>query len=223
MSMQAGLRLGARWVAWVLIAGVAVWLAHDRFAAEHERQARTTVVSPEVPIVMRTAGGLLEVATVKAFERFTRKDTRSFWGLDLGTTVSQIQVTAVYRYHIAMAREWPLSIDGTTCVVRAGPVRPSLPVAFDSTSLQKYSVNGWARFNRAENLETLERSMTPALQARAPAYLDLAREAGRKTIAEFVTTWLVKERDWKRDPLYKVVVLYDDEPASGIDRALSTR
>lgn len=223
--MRAGVRMFMRLLVFALIGGFAVWLAQDRYRAAHERQARTTVVSPEIPVVMRTTGGLLEVATVTAFERFTRSDTRSFWGLDLGTTISQIQVTVVYRYHIAMAREWPLSIVGTTCVVRAGPVLPSLPVAFDSNTLQKYSMNGWARFNKAENLDILERSMTPELKARAgaPNYLDLAREAGRKTIAEFVTIWLLKERNWKRDPLYKVVVLYDGEPAPGVDQALNAR
>jgi hypothetical protein len=39
----------------------------------------------------------------------------------------------------------------------------------------------------------------------------LAEDAGRKTIAEFVTIWLLKETDWKRDPAHKVVVLFPGE------------
>ena len=115
------------------------------------REVRSSIVAPEKPVVMRTRGGLLEVATVRALERFTREDSRDFWGIDLGTTL-----------------------------------------------MEQYTRTGWARFNKEENLEALQRSMTPTL-------------AARKTIAEFITIWLLKETEWKRDPAHKVVVLFPDE------------
>ena len=116
-----------------------------------KREVRSSIVAPETPVVMRTRGGLLEVATVRALERFTREDSRDFWGIDLGTTL-----------------------------------------------MEQYTRTGWARFNKEENLEALQRSMTPTL-------------AARKTIAEFITIWLLKETEWKRDPAHKVVVLFPDE------------
>ena len=116
-----------------------------------KREVRSSIVAPEKPVVMRTRGGLLEVATVRALERFTREDSRDFWGIDLGTTL-----------------------------------------------MEQYTRTGWARFNTEENLEALQRSMTPTL-------------AARKTIAEFITIWLLKETEWKRDPAHKVVVLFPDE------------
>lgn len=116
-----------------------------------KREVRSSIVAPEKPVVMRTRGGLLEVATVRALERFTREDSRDFWGIDLGTTL-----------------------------------------------MEQYTRTGWARFNKEENLEALQRSMTPTL-------------AARKTIAEFITIWLLKETEWKRDPAHKVVVLFPDE------------
>jgi hypothetical protein len=178
-----------------------------------KREVRSSIVAPEKPVVMRTKGGLLEVATVRALERFTREDSRDFWGLDLGTTVSQIQVPVTYRFHIEMAREWPIEVRGRTAVARAPAIKPSLPVAFDTTLMEKYTKAGWARFNKEENLAALERSMTPTLAERASgdAYRGLAEDAGRKTIAEFITTWLLKETDWKRDPAHKVVVLFPGE------------
>ena len=131
-----------------------------------KREVRSSIVAPEKPVVMRTRGGLLEVATVRALERFTREDSRDFWGIDLGTTL-----------------------------------------------MEQYTRTGWARFNKEENLEALQRSMTPTLAARASgdAYRGLAEEAARKTIAEFITIWLLKETEWKRDPAHKVVVLFPDE------------
>lgn len=164
-------------------------------------------------LVMHTPGGLLEVATVSVEERFTRSDTKQFWGIDLGTTVSQIQMPVVYRYHIEMQRRWPMTLLGKTCVVRAGEVRPSLPVAFDTAKLQKYSLSGWARFNKDENLQALEQSVTAALGTRAtlPRYRKLATEAAREAVAEFVTLWLLKESQWRRDPEYRVIVLFPGE------------
>jgi hypothetical protein len=80
--------------------------------------------------------------------------------------------------------------------------------------MEKYTSNGWARFNKDENLALLERSITPELGRRAndPAIRQLAIEAGRQTVREFVTTWLLKEQGWKRDPAYRVLVLFPGEP-----------
>lgn len=211
--MAGGLRggmIGIVIAAAVIALGLG-WLA-QRLDGD-KREVRSSIVAPEKPIVMRTRGGLLEVATVRALERFTREDSRDFWGIDLGTTVSQIQVPVTYRFHIEMAREWPIEVRGFTAIARAPAVKPSLPVAFDTTLMEKYTRAGWARFNKEENLEALQRSMTPTLAARASgdAYRGLAEEAARKTIAEFITLWLLRETDWKRDPGHKVVVLFPGE------------
>ena len=211
--MAGGLRGG---MVGVVIAAAAIalgigWVA-QRLDGD-QREVRSSIVAPEKPVVMRTKGGLLEVATVRALERFTREDSRDFWGIDLGTTVSQIQVPVTYRFHIEMAREWPIEVRGRTAIVRAPAIKPSLPVAFDTTLMEKYTRAGWARFNKEENLEALQRSMTPTLAARASgdAYRGLAEEAARRTIAEFITIWLLKETEWKRDSAHNVVVLFPDE------------
>ena len=199
----------------VLVAAVlaaAGWVAYQRLLGT--RAVETSVVASGIPVVMRSRGGLLEISTVTVFERFKREDTREFWNLPLGTTVSIIQVPVTYRFHIEMAREWPIHLHGKTAVVRTGEVKPSLPVAFDTSRLEKYTQSGWARFNKDENLTLLERSMTTELQARSdnPAVRKLALEAGRKTVAEFVTTWLLKEQGWKHgDPEQRVIVLFPGE------------
>ena len=177
----------------------------------------TSVIASEVPVIIRTEGGLLEVATIRAQERFTRIDAKEFWGIPLGTTVSHIQVPAYYRYQIQLARQWQVVIKGKTCIVQAPVILPSLPVAFDTAAMQKYSQNGWARFNKDENLDTLQRSLTPELEkrARSDSYRELATEPARKTVSEFVTKWLLKEQGWGTGPEYKVEVRFDsDTPSS---------
>jgi hypothetical protein len=216
MSTRARIAAVVALIALALVAALG-WLAYDRLLGR--TAIATSVTSSGVPVVMRSPGGLLEIATVTVFERFKREDTREFWGLPLGTTVSIIQAPVVYRFHIEMAKEWPIQIQGKTAVVRAAQVKPSLPVAFDTTRLEKYTQSGWARFNKDDNLAQLERSITPELQARSqnPALRALATEAGRKTVAEFVTTWLLKEQGWSRDADHRVVVLFpgEDLPKKG--------
>lgn len=195
------------------VVGLAGWLAYERLFA---RTTDTTAVASGMPVVMRSPGGLLEIATVTVYERFKRTDTREFWGVPLGTTVSIIQVPVTYRYHIEMAKEWPIYINGKTAIVRAGEVKPSLPAAIDTARMEKYTQSGWARFNKDENLQALERSITPELQTRAhvPAIRQLAVDAGRHTVREFVTTWLLKEQGWKQDGQHKVLVLFPGESES---------
>lgn len=213
--MEFNFKISGLWLVAILALAGAAWYLIPHQSAKVD----TTIMATEVPVVMRTPGGLLEVATVKAHERFSRSDTREFWGIFLGTTVSQIQVPVHYRYHIELAPEWTVIIKGKTCTVVAPPIKPSLPVAFDTTQLETYSENGWARLNKHENLEDLQRSMTPELAKRAvaPSYLQLATEPARQTVREFVTKWLIKEQKWKRDPDYKVEVMFQGEPGAKED------
>jgi hypothetical protein len=190
------------------------WQAVQRIGNPVTSASETTVRASGLPVVMRTAGGTMEIATVKVYERFRRENTMAFWGIPLGTTTSLIQAPVTYRYHIPLAVEWPVEIRGNTAIVRAPAARPTLPVAFDTRELEAYSQSGWARFNRQENLDALMRSITPELQKRAddPAIRQLATEAGRQTVREFVTRWLLKEQPgWKRDQDHRVLVLFPGE------------
>ena len=211
--MQPNLRIGG--IA-VLVAGVvaaaAAWLAYDRLFWRSS-VTETSVAASGVPVVMRSAGGLLEIATVTVHERFKRTDTKEFWGIALGTTVSIIQVPVTYRYHIEMAKEWPIYINDKTATVRAADVKPSLPAAIDTARMEKYTQNGWARFNKDENLETLERTITGQIQSRAvsPQYDQIVKDASRETVKTFVSTWLLSQRKWGKEPEFRIVVLFPGE------------
>jgi hypothetical protein len=195
----------------VMASGAALWRWHPLWV----NRIQTSVLSSEVPVVMRTEGGLLEVAVIRAQERFSRIDAREFWGIPLGTTVSHIQAPAFYRYHIELARQWPLVIRGKTCIVRAPALQPSLPVAFDTSAMQTFTQNGWARFNSRDNLEALQKAMSAELElrARSEAYRQLVTEPARQTVKEFVARWLVKEGSWGTGSGYEVQVLFPGETA----------
>ncbi|ARU03747.1 hypothetical protein CCO03_02745 [Comamonas serinivorans] len=205
---------------WALAAGLALagtlaglvggaWWAVQHMPARTE-QVATQVSTPEVPLVLRTSGGLLEVASIRATERFSRRDTQSFWGIHLGETVTEVTVPAVYRYQLPLARQWPVQLEGGVVTVDAPAFAPSLPVAMDTTQMQTWGRNGWARFNQAESLAALQRSLSPQLAERAqsPHYRELATEAARRTVAEYVRTWLTTSG---RGPVHEVRVRFPGE------------
>jgi hypothetical protein len=180
------------------------------------QQTITDTFRETIRKVTGTQGDILEVATLEADETFTRMDARTLaWNLIyLGTTVSEIRAPAVYRYHIKLSDAWSLSSHGTTCVVIAPSLRPSLPPAIRTDKMEKKTQAGWGRFNATQNLIDLEKSITPMLQRRAgnSTHIDSIREPARQAVAKFVQTWLIEH---PQDPaIEKIVIVFPDEPGA---------
>jgi hypothetical protein len=169
----------------------------------------------EIPEIAPSHGDVLEVATSRSEETFTRKDSRNiFWDtVPLGTTVSEIRAPVTFRYHIRLSDPWRLAAKEKVCMVLAPPIRPSQPPAIHTDAMQKSTESGWARFNKAENLDTLEHSITPELEQRAAdaAHMKLVREACRQSVADFVKKWLMREDYWRADRFSSITVIFPDE------------
>ena len=220
-----------RWVAPVLaalalaglVAGL-LWFVWTRPGTPAGRDW-TALWQSEPPVVTTTPGGLLETATVRMSEDFYRSDSRSWWGLYLGTTVSQIQAAVVYRYGVPLADPgWKIVTRGPIAVVVAPPLRPSLPVAIDTATLQERTASGWARFDKDVQLEELRRSMSADLAGRAAEQTRVALvvEASRRTIAEFAEQWLVARGEWQRGAFTSVKVYFTDELDEGLSTEIDT-
>ena len=165
-----------------------------------------------------THGDILEVAVAEREETLTRADMKTtlFNTVYLGTTVSEIRVPVVYRYHVKLSDEWKVGRRDRTCVVIAPRIRASDPPAIRSDKMESKSTAGWMRFNAASNLASLQKNITPLLSQRAgnAAHLDEVREGSRKAIAEFVKNWLVSEDQWKAQGFTDIVIVFEDEPAA---------
>jgi hypothetical protein len=172
-----------------------------------------------------TEGNILEIATATATEKFTRQTNLEIFGktLPLGTTVSEIQVPATYRYHIDLNGEWIITADGNRLLVLAPPVLPSLPVAFDTGKVQKESKAGWARWDGQDNLDELEKGLTEKLAVRAadPDSINKIQDEGRIAVAKFVRRWLESHKAWDIDQFEKIVVGFHDEDL--IEKSLSSQ
>jgi hypothetical protein len=184
--------------------------------AERFRGGRITeTFTADIPR-LNPGGTLLELASFEAHERLRRVDERSalFDLLYLGTNVTEIRAPVTYRYHLRLDDPWWLEVRGHTCLVRAPRIRPSLPPAIHTDRMEKHSERGWLRFDVDEQMQALEKSLTPRLNERAAdgRQLELVRETCRRRVAEFVRNWLLREDHWRRDRFRSVVVVFADDP-----------
>ena len=169
----------------------------------------------ELPVFKAIVGGNLEVGTGEATEVFKKSDARytGFGWIYLGETTSEIRVPVTYRYHVALAGNWRLDQAGKVCVVTVPKLEPTLPVAFDSSKMEKDAGSGWSRFDKGEQLDRLEKDITPTLAQYAgdEKHMDAARQKFRPVVADFVRAWLLKEDEWRSDRFTSVIVVFEDE------------
>ena len=197
----------------LLVVGIAINAALFAWQLRSPTKTTTTVSTANV-VVMRTAGGLLEVSTITAEERFDSTTTHTILGVSVGKTVAQVRVPAVYRYHIELAKDWKFRSTGNTLVVIAPPVRPSLPVAINTAKLESFASGVWSPLTGGEAVGSLQKSITASLAAKAPTpgLIKLQREAARQTVTEFVQKWVVQQPSWQRTKTPAIFVFFEDEP-----------
>ena len=184
----------------------------------------TTTFRESIPQISSTKGDILVLAHNLSNETFKRTDEKwTGWGwVYLGTTVAEIRVPVSFRYHLRLSDTWRLAARDQTCIVLAPPIRPSLPPAIHTAEMERRAESGWARFDKNDQLDALERSMTPTLEQRAgdAAHLQLVREACRHSVAVFVQKWLMREAQWRSDRFTSIVVLFPDEATASADEDL---
>ncbi len=199
-------------------AGRAVKAVGEQIATIGENFRTGTITQTFVsalPTIKSTGSGNLELATIETEEILTVSDERRIlWDkISLGETVSEIRVPVTYRYHLSLADPWEMKVSGQTCVVRAPAIRASQPPAIHTDRMTKHSESGWLRFDGDEQLAELESNLTPTLEGYAgdERHVNLVREQARRTVAEFVRNWLLKEDHWREDRFRSITVTFADE------------
>ena len=100
-------------------------------------------------------------------------------------------------------------------------VKPTLPVAIDTAKLEKLTSGTWSLLTGQSELDQLQKSITQSLAQKAatPLFIQLQREAARKTVTEFVTRWVVEQRGSSPATGYTVRVFFADEPIEALGSA----
>jgi hypothetical protein len=203
-------------VVFLVCAGLFAW-----FAYRVTSPAATVSINREFHDYLPTAGptdGILETATCSVPETFTQTDSATLFNIiPLGTTVSEIRVPAIYRYHVQLFDPWKLIVNGQICLVLAPQFQPSLPPAIITGQMEKSTSSGWLSFDGEADLATLEQGITAELEKRAgdKTHRDFVREACRHSVATFVKTWLMKEDKWRTGGLTQIIVVFPDEVTAG--------
>lgn len=186
----------------------------------------TTTFMAALPRLVPDGGPHLGLVAVESIETFTRRDERRvmFGLVSLGATEMEIRAPVTYRYHVMFDEPWQIDVEDQHCIVRAPALRPTQPPAIHTDRLERRSTRGWARFDTREQMEMLERSMTPTLRQRAedPDTIELLREPARLRVAEFVRNWLLSEDHWREDRFHSITVVFADEDEPSLDASGAT-
>lgn len=206
----------------VLAAGVGGVLGLDYVPQDEDGaihsvwQGATRSAPAEEIIVVRSPGGLLQTATVKADEVVDATFTHRVLGVTIGEVAPRIRCRAFYSYHVKLQPEWRVVRKDGVITALAPPLTPGLPVAIDTATLEKQVGGTWllVPFKGDDDLEALERTITAKLARKAASdeYKQRALEESRKTIAEFVENWAVQAGQEVRS----VRVLFEGEPVRSI-------
>ncbi|NJK93053.1 MAG: hypothetical protein HC904_15280 [Blastochloris sp.] len=161
-----------------------------------------------------TKGNELTVAVVHRSDTF-EKSSSTYGPLNiyLGTTYSKIKVNSVTRYSILITDPWELHVDQDTLVVKAPRVRPMLPPAILTDSVEKFSESGWAKFDKNEHLAELEKNLTDKLSMKAQSKESLERpsEQARDSLVHFVKEWLIHDDFKKKKQIKNMKILFPED------------
>lgn len=159
-------------------------------------QQEVKLLDPAQVIVLRTPGGMLEVATLQRVEEFGWQTTYTCPVIDcgklLGATVTRVRVPVHYTYRIPLADTWELRPDGKDYVLVVPAVQPALPPAIDTARLQLETSGGWTSPGQDLNVQSTLRQLGPELERRStqPHYLKMQEPHAAETVAEFARKWM---------------------------------
>lgn len=188
-----------RAVRWLLAAGVLA-IAAAAWFTRTPREEPVTVLDPARIVLIRTPGGLLEVAALEKVEEFGWSSRYTCPFIDcpslLAPTISRIRVRARFVYRVPLAAEWKLVPAGDHYELTVPEPQLQLPVAFHTQDMQiQTTEQGWLSPPAAPNREAVVRHLGPELARRGAdrAYLQAQRATAEKTVAEFAHKWMVEQ------------------------------
>lgn len=196
----------------------AVWLSRSGHWPWGAQERVAVVLDPDAVRVVRTPGGLLEVATLQKNEEFGWRVAHTCPLLDctelLGSTTSHVRVKAHYTYRIPLAQTWTLAMREGRYELRVPALEPAEPVPFDTQGMQvRTERTRWLSPAAAPNREAVVRHLGPELarRARQDHYLRLAEEAAAATVTEFAQRWM---REQGQPPLGAEVTVRFGKPGA---------
>lgn len=174
-----------------------------------------STASNDIPVVIRTNGGWLEVATIKHRRSFDLKKTAKFVGMEVPfcaeTATYAVDVAITYR--VKLAKRWVGDVSDNVLYLTVPPPEPAIPVAFDTAKLRATLNSCWFMPSLNAKDELLRSiSTTLAKDAQGSRYKQFSRgKDSRATIAEFAHKWLLNQKRYDLPQDTKIEVSFSDE------------
>jgi hypothetical protein len=170
----------------------------------------------DFPVVLRIKGGMLEVAYFRGRRSFPKSTDPKILDQSISICREKASWIVPYKitYRVKMEKRWALRYKDGTLFARVPELEPSLPVAIDTQKLKKGAEESCWFVPDMGTRDRALRSITPALNklAKSKASKDFAREAARKTMNEFLRTWVFNQTDYPGiSPDAKIVVTFPGE------------
>jgi hypothetical protein len=185
-------------------AALGAWHQLGRFGTAEKVIA---FLDPATVELIRTPGGLLQVAEMRKVEEFGWQTTWECPFVDcsqLPKTISRIRVKAQYVYRIPLAAQWRLEPEGDHYRLTVPPLQLQRPVAFDTTSMEIItSEQGLFSPDAAPNRENAVRHLGPELAQRGAslAYMDAQQKTAEQTVREFARKWMLEQGKKSERPI----------------------
>ena len=201
---------------WQVVLGLLVVMAVVALARLWPQRDATAqgVVSNDIPVVIRTNGGMLEVARVNHRRTFDLTEVLVIAGIEVpfckATAAYTVDTSITYR--VRLAKEWNAAYRNGRLELAAPKLEPSLPVAFDTKRLMETLRKCPAMPGDTRNDLLKSISGKLAQDAWSPSYLQLARNGGaRDTVREFAQKWLLTQKAFDIPTNALIVVKFADE------------
>lgn len=217
MSYLSSITSFQRRILLVLAASSVVALAVGIRSFGSNEQPRPVLAKDEI-IVLRTPGGMLEVATLITNEEFRWSTTHTCPIVNceklFGATLSEVRVPVHYTYRIPLSAEWKLKLEKDHFDLVVPLPEPKLPAAIVTEKLEIRTDKKWFSPNQGENRESVIRNLGPELNRRAlhKKYIDAQRETARKTVVEFAQKWMLAQGVPANVRGYPIRVIFPDDP-----------
>lgn len=192
---------------YVLIAGLALaglllvfkdhlpLLFSSKTASESEQSADV-----DMPIVVRVKGGMLEVASIKGKRHFSGASDPTIFGNALPFCREQAGWNAAYKitYRVKLGEKWEILYKDKKLFARVPELQPSLPIAIDTKTLLFTGQDKcWFMMNLGTRDRVLRRISNDLEKlAYEPNSKNLARQAARETVTEFLQTWAFNQKEY---------------------------
>lgn len=195
---------------------LAAGLAAAGFYAGSGMQKRPPVAcSGDTAVFIPTDGGELLLGKIGRTQTFSTRHVLTVAGIPVSAckSTSSITIPSTTSYKVKLEKQWKVLLRADALVVIAPRVAPLLPVAFDTSGIRK-DAEGCVLLSSQKTLDALERQISNELRtyAESAPYNQLARDAGRKVVAQFVRNWLVKQRQYEHAAGFPIKVFFEGEP-----------